>query len=215
MERYREYPFHVLLVNEQLCAWGSPLAILQKRKVCTSPAVLPDSTPGSEPVVTGVGPIDGERIDRYRTMAVLTFDDARSVTGSGSRVAGIVTTLLLDLDLSVVERTRLEQVLNEQVMLLTRGDDADALKIGRLAGANAIVIGEVQQWETDRQQGTNRVSLSWRMVDVETGQLLFNGEGYGSDATGDEPENVARKTPTAFWLVSGSRQACSAVEESV
>jgi curli biogenesis system outer membrane secretion channel CsgG len=100
-------------------------------------------------------------------------------------------------------------------MLLTRGDDADALKIGRLAGANAIVIGEVQQWETDRQQGTNRVSLSWRMVDVETGQLLFNGEGYGSDATGDEPENVARKTPTAFWLVSGSRQACSAVEESV
>lgn len=193
LERYREYPFHVVLVNEQLCAWGSPLAILQKRKVCTSPAALPGSTPGSEPVVTGVGPIDGESIDRYRTMAVLTFEDAPGVTGSGSRVAGIVTTLLLDLDLSLVERTRLEQVLNEQVTLLTYGNDTDALKIGRLVGANAIVIGEVQQWETDRQQGTSRVSLSLRMIDVETGRLLFNGEGHGFDATGDEPENMARK----------------------
>ncbi len=193
LERYREYPFHVVLVNERLCAWGSPLIILRQRKACTSPGAVPGSTPGAEPIVTGVGPIDAESIERYRTMAVLTFEDAPGVTGSGSRVAGIVTTLLLDLDLSLVERTRLEQVLNEQVTLLTYGDDADALKIGRLAGANAIVIGEVQQWESDRRQGTSSVSLSLRMIDVETGRLLFNGEGHGSDATGDEPENMVRK----------------------
>ena len=126
-------------------------------------------------MVTGLGPINRDTIDHYKTMAVMLLEDAPDAPGSGSRVAGIVTTLLLDLDINMVERAKLDEVLKEQVIQLTHADDANVLKVGRLVGAQAIIVGDVQQWERQEQGRTNKVSLSLRMIDVETGQLLFNG----------------------------------------
>lgn len=145
-----------------------------------------------EPVVTGVGPISRDTIGRYRTMAVMPFVDAVAAKGSGSRVAGIVTTLLLDLDVNMVERAKLDEVFKEQVVQLQYADDADVLKVGKLVGAQAIVVGEVQQWERTVGEQVSRVSLAFRMVDVESGVVLFNGEGHSSDATADDPEGLAR-----------------------
>jgi hypothetical protein len=70
------------------------------------PASVSKAGAKPEPVVSGNGPIDRETIDRYRTMAVMPFEDADGAPGSGSRVAGIVTTLMLDLDISMVERAK-------------------------------------------------------------------------------------------------------------
>jgi hypothetical protein len=145
-----------------------------------------------EPVVTGVGPINRDTIDRYQTMAVMMIEDAPGAQGSGSRVAGIVTTLLLDLDLSMVERAELDEVFKEQVVQLQHADDAEVLKVGQLVGAQAIVVGEVQRWERSESDQINRVSLAFRMIDVESGLVLFNGGGYGSDSTADDPEGLAR-----------------------
>lgn len=196
MERQREYPQHVVLVNEELCTWGPPVAILQRRKSCEVAGVphgRADGRPGRpEPVVTGLGPINRGSIDRYRTMAVMLFEDGPNAPGSGSRVAGIVTTLLLDLDMNMVERAKLEEVLKEQVIQLTHADDANVLKVGKLVGAHAIIVGGVQQWEQHEQARTSSVSLSLRMIDVETGQLLFNGEGHLTDPTHDDAESAAR-----------------------
>ena len=196
MERQREYPQHVVLINEELCTWGPPAAILQRRRSCEV-AGVPHGRPGPgagrpDPVVTGLGPINRETIDRYRTMAVMLFEDAPNAPGSGARVAGIVTTLLLDLDMNMVERAKLDEVLKEQVIQLTHADDANVLKVGKLVGAHAIIVGGVQQWEQQVEARTNRVSLSLRMIDVETGQLLFNGEGHLTDQTRDDPEGSAR-----------------------
>lgn len=198
-EHQREYPFHVILVEDQLCAWGSPVAILQKRKSCTTPgSTFAGAARGvvspvhPEPIVTGLGPINRATVDRYKTMAVMFFEDAPGVPGSGSRVAGMVTTLLLDLDIDIVERAKLEEVLKEQVLRLEHADDRDALHVGQLVGANAIVVGEVQQWEVQEAERTGKVSLSLRMTDVESGLLLFSGEGHVTDTTGDDPENLAR-----------------------
>jgi hypothetical protein len=145
-----------------------------------------------EPVVTGVGPINRDTIDRYRTMAVMVFEDAPDAQGSGSRVAGIMTTLLLDLDINIVERAELDEVFKEQVIQLQHAGDAEVLKVGQLVGAQAIVVGEVQQWERSESDQLNRVSLAFRMIDVESGVVLFNGGGYGSDPTTDDPEGLAR-----------------------
>jgi len=145
-----------------------------------------------EPVVSGNGPINRDTIDHYRTMAVMLFEDAAGAKGSGSRVAGIVTTLLLDLDVHMVERAKLDEVLKEQVIQLTHADDANVLKVGRLVGAQAIIVGEVQQWERHEQERMHSVSLSLRMIDVETGLLLFSGEGHLTDPTTDDPESSAR-----------------------
>jgi hypothetical protein len=142
--------------------------------------------------VTGLGPINQDTVNRYQTMAVMLLEDAPGAAGSGSRVAGIVTTLLLDLDINVVERAKLDEVLKEQVIQLTHADDANVLKVGKLAGAQAIIVGGVQEWERHEQSRMNKVSLSFRMIDVETGQLLFNGEGHLTDFTTDDPEGSAR-----------------------
>ncbi len=194
-EHQREYPQHVILVNEELCAWGPPAAILQRRRACAASGAPPLSQNGAsrpEPVVSGNGPIDRETIDRYRTMAVMLFEDAPGMQGTGSRVAGIVTTLMLDLDVHMVERAKLDEVLKEQLIQLTHSDDANVLKVGRLVGAQAIIVGEVQQWERHEQERMHRVSLALRMIDVETGLLLFSGEGHMADPLTDDPEGSAR-----------------------
>jgi hypothetical protein len=196
MEHQREYPYHVVLVNDELCAWGTPAAILQRRRACASSGTAALGSGGMlgrpEPVVTGVGPISRDTIGRYRTMAVMPFVDAVAAQGSGSRVAGIVTTLLLDLDINMVERAELDEVFKEQVVQLQYADDAEVLKVGKLVGAQAIVVGEVQQWERAEGEQVSRVSLALRMIDVESGLVLFHGEGQGSDAMADNPEGLAR-----------------------
>jgi hypothetical protein len=194
-EHQREYPQHVILVNDELCAWGPPAAILQRRRACATVGV-PSAPTGAgarpEPVVSGNGPINRENIDRYRTMAVMLFEDAAGAHGTGSRVAGMVTTLMLDLDVHMVERAKLDEVLQEQVIQLQHADDANVLKVGKLLGAQAIIVGEVQQWERHEQERTHAISLSLRIIDVETGLLLFSGEGHVSDPTSDDPESSAR-----------------------
>ena len=195
-EHQREYPHHIVLVNDELCAWGTPSAILQRRRACASSGTAALRSGGMrghpEPIVTGVGPINRDTIDRYRTMAVMVFEDAPGAEGSGSRVAGIVTTLMLDLDVNMVERTELDEVFKEQVVQLQHADDAEVLKVGKLVGAQAIVVGEVQLWERADGDQISRVSLALRMIDVESGVVLFNGEGFGSDSTADDPEGLAR-----------------------
>jgi len=195
-EHQREYPYHVVLVNDELCAWGTPSAILQRRRACASSGAAALGSGGMlgrpEPVVTGVGPISRDTIKQYRTMAVMPFVDAVAAQGSGSRVAGIVTTLLLDLGINMVERAELDEVFKEQIVQLQYADDADVLRVGKLVGAQAIVVGEVQQWERAEGDQISRVSLVLRMIDVESGVVLFNGEGHGSDATADDPEGLAR-----------------------
>ena len=52
-------------------------------------------------------------------------------------------------------------------------DDADVLKVGKLVGAQAIVLGEVHQWERTEGEQVSRVSLALRMIDVESGFVLF------------------------------------------
>lgn len=192
---HREYPQHVILVNEELCAWGPPAAILQRRRACATvgvPTMQNGRAGRPEPVVTGNGPISGQTIDRYRTMAVMLFEDAPGAQGSGARTAGMVTTLMLDLDVHMVERAKLDEVLKEQVIQLTHADDANVLKVGKLLGTQAIIVGEVQQWERHEEERTHAVSLALRIIDVETGVLLFSGEGHLTDPTTDDPESSAR-----------------------
>ncbi|MCI0427976.1 MAG: PDZ domain-containing protein [Nitrospiraceae bacterium] len=209
LEHQREYPHHIVLVNDELCAWGTPSAILQRRRACASSGTAAIGSGGMrgrpEPVVTGIGPINRNTIDRYRTMAVMLFEDAPGAEGSGSRVTGIVTTLLLDLDMNMVERAELDEVLKEQVLQLTHADDAEVLKVGKLVGAQAIVVGEVQQWKRAEGDQISRVSLALRMIDVESGLVLFHGEGHSSDATADDPEGLARVIANRILARFGSQ----------
>jgi hypothetical protein len=208
----REHPVHLILINNQLCVWGPPLALLQKRKGCTGASMITDVVPDAQnreiyPATAGYGPINSQTIDQYRSMAVMTFADAPDAPGTGAKVSAIVTNLLLDLDIAIVERAKLEQVFEEQVMQLKYSDEAHALRIGKIAGAKAIVVGEVQQWESTEPDKTAKVSLTLRMIDVETGQLLFDGDGHSNDPISVTPDNLARliahRIITRFGIKAG------------
>lgn len=208
----REHPVHLILINDQLCVWGPPLALLQKRKGCTGASVITDVVPNAQnreiyPATAGYGPINSKTIDQYRSMAVMTFADAPNAPGTGAKVSAIVTNLLLDLDIAIVERAKLAQVFEEQVVQLKYSDEAHALRIGKIAGAKAIVVGEVQQWESTEPDKTAKVSLTLRMIDVETGQLLFDGDGHSNDPISATPDNLARliahRIITRFGIKAG------------
>jgi hypothetical protein len=208
----REHPIHLILINDQLCVWGPPLALLQKRKGCTGASMITDVAPNAQnreiyPATAGYGPINSQTIDQYRSMAVMTFADAPNAPGTGAKVSAIVTNLLLDLDIAIVERAKLEQVFEEQVVQLKHSDEAHALRIGKIAGAKAIVVGEVQQWDSTEPEKTAKVALTLRMIDVETGQLLFDGEGHSNDPISATPDNLARliahRIITRFGIKSG------------
>ena len=150
-------------------------------KVACSPT---SQTTGVSPVirpdVTAAGPMNGTLLDKYDVVAVLPFADAPLAKNSGSTVADIVSIQLLGLDFTVVERARIQQLFEEQGLQLRSADEqATAIRIGRLAGAKAVVLGTVQQWETTTQNGQEMsfVSLSFRLVDIETGAILFGGQG--------------------------------------
>ena len=208
----REHPVHLILINDQLCVWGPPLALLQKRKGCTGASMITDVVPNAQnreiyPATAGYGPINSQTIDQYRSMAVMTFADAPDAPGTGAKVSAIVTNLLLDLDIAIVERAKLAQVFEEQVVQLKYSDEAHALRIGKIAGAKAIVVGEVQQWESTGSDKTAKVSLTLRMIDVETGQLIFDGDGHSNDPISVTPDNLARliahRIITRFGIKAG------------
>lgn len=198
----REYPHHVVFIDNELCAWGQPSAIMQRRRVCAASGGVGLMR---EPVVSGRGPIDRDTIGQYAPMAVMLFEDAPGVPGTGSRVAGMVATLMLDLDVNMVERAQLDDVLQEQVIQLTHSDDANALTVGKLIGAEAIIVGEVQQWEQREQEHANSVSLALRMIDVETGRVLFSGQGHLTDRTNGNPESSARLIVNRILTLFGAQ----------
>ncbi len=209
-ERQREHAVHLILIHDHLCAWGPPVALMQKKKGCTGAATTLEGPAARvnrewDPVTTGHGPINSRTGERYHTMAVMPFADPAGVPGAGAKVSAIVTNLFLDLGIALVERARLEEVLQEQIVQLTYSDEAQALHVGRLAGAQAIVLGEVQRWE---EAGTTAgVALSFRVIDVESGQLLFDGDGHSSETFAGTPDDLARliahRIVTRFGIKAG------------
>lgn len=144
------------------------------------------------PVATGSGPINGDIIERYDTIAVLNLTDAPGAPTSGTTVASLLATFLGDTGITIVERTRLEQIFDEQKRQLTSSEEKiDALKVGRLAGAKAVVVGDVGRWQYNGQ--VSNVSISLRMIDVETGAILYNGIGYWPEPVKGPPETAAMK----------------------
>jgi len=82
--------------------------------------------------------------------------------------------------------------LQEQVIQLIHADDVNDPRVGKLVGAQAVIVGEVHQWERGEQERTNSVSLALRMIDVKTGVLLFNGQGHLADPTNENLESSVR-----------------------
>lgn len=119
--------------------------------------------------------------------------DARLFTELGSGIGDVVTRELFDLDrFDLVERRNLSAILAEQDLSQSgRFDPTTAATVGRLVGADLILVGAVTQLSIDRSSAvvpgflggatvtTVVVEVELRFVDVATGRILGLGTGRG------------------------------------
>ena len=114
----------------------------------------------------------------------------------------IVDQMVKDGTYSVVERKKLSLVLAEQDFSnSSRVDSGTASKIGKILGANVIVVGSITQFGTEKKkfnvggvfgkfpglgggnigtsQGKAKVGITARFIDVNTGEILASASGLG------------------------------------
>lgn len=99
---------------------------------------------------------DFSRIDR---VAVLRFDDYPRRRGSGDLVASVFEGQLLRAGYSLVERRRVERILDEQRLGSSGAvDPKTARKLGKILGVDAFLLGSVTEFQRAvREQFTTKV----------------------------------------------------------
>jgi len=155
---------------------------------------------------------------KYKRIAVLPFSDAPYAPQSGQIIQGLASQALAKLGFEVAERSRLRTLLQEQKMNALGISDIDqSIKFGKILGVSAIVVGEVGQYMTQQRKtdttyspSTNKrtgqitynakqgqqwmesyVSLTVRIIDVETGALIFSGSGQYNQGLTNPPQQLA------------------------
>jgi Curli production assembly/transport component CsgG len=111
------------------------------------------------------------------------------VWGNHPAVVDAATRTMQEMNVQVVERARLKEILNEQKVRLTNtsDDEAELVKVGRLLGADQIVFADAtvnskeMQRVVDSYGGLSQaetvyqLSVSVRSVSIETGELRWSG----------------------------------------
>jgi curli biogenesis system outer membrane secretion channel CsgG len=115
----------------------------------------------------------------------------------------IVTNLVKDGTFSVIERKKLDAIINEQNFSNSeRANPTSAAKIGKVLGVNAIVVGSITQFGMEdkslnlggiggrfgswgagklgKKEGKASVAIDARLVDVNTGEVLAVASGKGT-----------------------------------
>jgi curli biogenesis system outer membrane secretion channel CsgG len=111
------------------------------------------------------------------------------VWGNHPAVVNAATQTMQEMNVQVVERTRLKEILNEQKVRLTNtsDDETELLKAGRLLGADQIIFADATvnskevQRVVDSYAGLSQaetvyqLSVSVRNVSIETGEVRWSG----------------------------------------
>jgi len=130
---------------------------------------------------------------KVRRMGVLEFTNYRDEINSGNAVADEFVRQFIFRGIDVIERERMESLLREQQLAAGKFLDPDTVKkVGKLSGVDALVTGTVTRYvpeHRDTMYFTDKngevksevfligaeVGVSARMVDVETGSVVWAG----------------------------------------
>ncbi len=151
-----------------------------------------------------------------RRIAVLDFDFAStgltySVFGSNGPSKGVsdllTNKLVQDGTYSVIERSRIDQILQEQNLGSSGRLDPDtAAKVGKILGVDVVVIGSITQFNVEEknsgggtgffgigvnsQKAKANVQLTARLVSTSTAEILAVAQGDGQLSQGDSQVSV-------------------------
>jgi membrane-associated protease RseP (regulator of RpoE activity) len=134
------------------------------------------------------------------------------VWGQHKGAVGEAVTILQQSGLRIVERSRLQQVFDEQKIRLTYStdDDAQILKVGKILGAGSIVFVETETSSSQtsrafvnqyggnfRSETVTNASVSVRGVNVESGEVMWTGTAHYPKAINNPEAGIVYLTRTA------------------
>jgi curli biogenesis system outer membrane secretion channel CsgG len=92
---------------------------------------------------------------------------------------------------TLVEREKIDKVLSEQALGLTGAVDIEtAAKVGKLLGADAVLLSQVVELKRDEffeEDEAYDGKIFIRLVDTSTGEILFYSKGVGKSLEGKIP----------------------------
>jgi TolB-like protein len=155
---------------------------------------------GCEDESTNVKLTHEKELSTLHRVAVVPLIDAPKSPDSGQIVVNaIIAEIYQCPGLTVVERSRLKAIMDERSLQTSQLQDTSvATEIGKIAGADAVILGEVTQYEAQEEYShgavyvvsagetkhKHRVGISLRMVDVKTGEVLYAELGGGESKEG-------------------------------
>ncbi len=168
-----------------------------------APAIEPATETILPPGALTYDPAKVRQVGRRLTLAVLPFQGKGDSQDYVEAATDRMVTQLVELRrFRVIERTKLEEVLQEQKLQVSGVvDDRTAVDVGRVAGADAIVVGSVSVIGST-------ATVSGRLIDTQSSEVIVarNARGDRTNLEGVEKlvENVAIMIYNELPLVQGS-----------
>ncbi len=142
----------------------------------------------------------GADMSRYDRLAILPFETDSFLSTVGNQLADEIIVILLEKapNLNIVERARIDALMNEQ-QLVRSGylSQESAIQVGRLLGVKAVVTGSISISIGDIRPtalSTRRVATgvaTIRLIDTETGKIAWakREKSEYSDYIGSDKES--------------------------
>ncbi len=140
---------------------------------------------------------------KYNRIAVFPLTDYPNRPGSGIQVADMLSMQLINSQYNIIDRSQTMHILQEQQLGMTGFiDESTAPSIGKVLGVQAILTGSISEYQciqTNIQvvQGADpaympisKAAISLKLIDCETGQIVWTGSARGSEI-GQNVENIA------------------------
>jgi TolB-like protein len=146
----------------------------QEQPVISQPATTPAYQPTE--IIQPEGDQNGAQLVGDRMcIAVLPFE-TRGIGGELGEINlfdKLITEFIRLNRFKVIERSRMERILEEQKLGLTGVIDANkAVEVGKMAGVDAVVFGSIA---SDKRT----VTIDARLVDTETGEIITSRDAFG------------------------------------
>ena len=139
-------------------------------------------------------------LGKIKSIAIVPFADAigPNKKGSGQIAVSAATEFAKAPGLRAVERAQLSKLVEESELKMLFNDTAKAVDLGKKLGVDAVVLGEVSQYDAQKESshisvpyfgggGTrteHRVGLGVRVVRVADAEIIYSRTGNGSDTAG-------------------------------
>lgn len=120
-------------------------------------------------------PTLGFDIAKYQKVAIVDVTGAVYGEGVKNQISDFFTMELIRKGYTVVERAQVQKLLDEQKFQASNlVSDQGAAQAGRILNVPAVVLVSIPKY------GSEKMSMTVKMIDVEQGNIIWIGEGSGS-----------------------------------